>query len=313
MNATQPMRESSSYIEPFEIKTALTGLELANTDEVILGYLNFLKDLIPIHNMYFLHYLQPLQLFKSFYDQGYLELLQQDAMTAATREQMQVNVNRIFTHNKVLGDFIVDAQMGNPLTELITKAKELEADLTVVGQTTEHNRHSILAKRFVRRAHCNALLIPDQTKPKLTRILVPVDYSALSIKAIKTAVAITKQLEKPVPITCLSIYEIPPINWYKVQRTEQQMKKMIEQDRQTAFEALKAEHFPGNQGNIHLELIEKIRPGIGKYIMNFAQDNQYDLIIMGAKGHSTFERLMLGSVTEQVVTLTKSIPVLVIR
>jgi nucleotide-binding universal stress UspA family protein len=49
-----------------------------------------------------------------------------------------------------------------------------------------------------------------------------------------------------------------------------------------------------------------------RHITNFAMLNETDLIIMGAQGHSSWENLWFGSVTENVVETAIS-PVLVIR
>ena len=312
MKANQPISPETQYIEPFSIERALIGLELSGTDDAILNYLNFIRNVIPTKQMYFLHYLETLRAFEALYDENYLELLEHDAITQATKKELQQKVNQAFGDHALRG-YIVDALMGNPLEELLEKSRMMEADLIVVGQKTQPGSHSILAKRFVRKVSCNALLIPDEAPPKLTRILVPIDYSPLSIKAIQTAIAINKQLKEPVPITCINIFEIPPINWYRIQRTDEQMKTMLKKDREMAFAALKKKHFPIHGNNIQIELIHKENYGAGRYIMDFATKFNYDLIIMGAKGHSSFERLFLGSVTERVVALTKSIPVLVVR
>jgi nucleotide-binding universal stress UspA family protein len=56
-----------------------------------------------------------------------------------------------------------------------------------------------------------------------------------------------------------------------------------------------------------------MKPGIGSYIMDTVTDAGADLVVMGAKGHSHVERLLMGSVTEKVLALTTQIPVLVVK
>lgn len=311
MDASHPIRKEMT-IAPFQVEHGLVGIELGSSDGTVLAYLNFLSQFIPFKQFHFLHFLEPLRLFESLYQEGYLELLQHEAMTLASQEKMEELV-RVAFQGQIQGQYIVDAKMGNALGELVGAAAEIPADLVIAGQKTGTNQHSILARKFVRKVKSNALVIPDQTEAKLTRILVPIDYSPLSIEAVRTAVAINQRLEVPVPITCVNVFEVPPVNWYRIQRSEKQMKTMLAADRSYAFDALKAKFFPIDKGNINLHLIEKERPGVGSYIMDYANKNQYDLIIMGAKGHSNFEQMILGSVTEKVVALTQSIPVLIIR
>lgn len=47
-------------------------------------------------------------------------------------------------------------------------------------------------------------------------------------------------------------------------------------------------------------------------IINFAENNNMDLIVMGTLGKTGFERLLMGSVAEKVVRYSK-VPVLVVR
>lgn len=47
-------------------------------------------------------------------------------------------------------------------------------------------------------------------------------------------------------------------------------------------------------------------------ILNFAEDNNIDMIIVGSLGKSGYERILLGSVSEKIVRHAK-IPVLVVR
>jgi len=47
-------------------------------------------------------------------------------------------------------------------------------------------------------------------------------------------------------------------------------------------------------------------------IVNFAEDNNIDMIIVGSLGKSRYERIVLGSVSEKVVRHAK-VPVLVVR
>ena len=47
--------------------------------------------------------------------------------------------------------------------------------------------------------------------------------------------------------------------------------------------------------------------------MDYAYDKKADLIVMGAKGHSQVELLLMGSVTEKVLAVNESIPTLVVK
>ena len=53
--------------------------------------------------------------------------------------------------------------------------------------------------------------------------------------------------------------------------------------------------------------------GIAQYIMDYATSEEAGLIVMGAKGHSQVELLLMGSVTEKLLAINESIPTLVVK
>jgi len=50
----------------------------------------------------------------------------------------------------------------------------------------------------------------------------------------------------------------------------------------------------------------------GEAIARFAEDNKFDLVIMGSHGHGALARLVMGSVTTQVLAHC-GVPVLLVR
>ena len=88
---------------------------------------------------------------------------------------------------------------------------------------------------------------------------------------------------------------------------------MVEEDRMAAFDAFIATHLSEGEDNIEQQLVEKDRPGIAHYVMDYAKEQDVDFIVMGARGHSKVELLLLGSVTESVLAGNKHIPTLVVK
>ena len=74
------------------------------------------------------------------------------------------------------------------------------------------------------------------------------------------------------------------------------------------------EKFAANYpGEIETLILDQEGGSIAPYLFDCAKMEKADLIIMGAKGHSQVERLLIGSVTERMMTINKEIPTLVIR
>ena len=126
-------------------------------------------------------------------------------------------------------------------------------------------------------------------------------------------------LEKPkavnpeASITCVNIYELPDLSAYRLQRTPGELHQMVEEDRSQAFRAFLHEYAGEEAASISNSLIHKSDMGVSHHITYFAREHQCDLIVIGAKGHSRMERLVLGSVTENLLSDNEDFPILVVK
>jgi nucleotide-binding universal stress UspA family protein len=141
----------------------------------------------------------------------------------------------------------------------------------------------------------------------MKRILIPIDFSVYSEEAVKVGAKIAKtnnceiillhMLELPSQTTDVfsAGKSIPEIMYYK-----NQMIKNLD-------DLMDVEYLKGLNISKAFEF-EKVAEGI----IDSSQKNKVDLIIMGSKGTSGLEELLIGSNTEKVVRLS-NIPVLVIK
>jgi len=313
MNKTESNVKDMPQVKPFEVNQAMVALELGNTDDAILHYLNFLTQKIPTQALYFLHVLPEINLYNTLYEEEARTVFGNDyELDRDVIERMELSIKgKIAAEKDLFIEF--DVKEGNPLEQLLQDADEVKADLVVIGQKTTPGSHGILAKKLARQVSCNALVIPDQARRNITSILVPIDFSPNSAEALKTAVAINKQLPEPAEIVVLNVYEVPDLSVYKIGKTREQLHAMLEEDRTAALQAFIRRFVPEAEDSIRKELIPKDMPGVANYLMDFALENDTDFIVMGAKGHSKVELLLLGSVTEKMLTLNKSIATLIVK
>lgn len=136
------------------------------------------------------------------------------------------------------------------------------------------------------------------------KILVPVDGSKNSLKALEKAIYISQLSGAKITILHV-ISALPPIPitdtviQYKG-RMKEQAKKYFKEARQIASKN-------------HIELDERIIFGYPDYdVSYFANDNKFDLVVMGSRGMSPIKELFLGSTSNATVHRSK-IPVLVVK
>lgn len=302
----------SQKVEPFQIRQGMLALELGSTDNKTLEYLDFLTGQVPTGAIYFLHVLPRFDIINSMLGReadGRVSNYEiNDEVVAKMNREIRA---RMSTHEGMHVEF--DVKEGSPLEQLLDDAEDVNADLVIIGQKSGVSRHGILAKNLARRAPGNTLIVPDRSKVRLNRILVPVDFSQNSIDAMHTALSLNESLEKPAEIVAVNIYEMPNLSVYKIQRTREQFEKMLQKDHEEAFEAFLNTHFPDHKEQIRIKLIMQEAPGIAQYLMELATDEKADMIVMGAKGHSKVELLLLGSVTEKLLAINEHIPTLVVK
>ncbi|GAB5552800.1 MAG: hypothetical protein Sapg2KO_23910 [Saprospiraceae bacterium] len=302
---------ASTHITPFHVREMMVALELGPADQSVLDYLDFLSTQIPIRSVYFAHILPPLRLFNpnaeaenmifSHYE------LNLEAISQMRTELEARSINERVEH---LG---FEVHKGNPLEELINSAREVFTDLLVIGQRSGAGEHGVLARNLARRVENNALIVPEKAWPKLKCIMVPFDFSEYSIKALKMALSIQAAAGEEIKVVPVHIYEMPNLSIYKVQKTAKQLQSMVEADRKDAFRDLLNIYLPDFVDQLDLKLIEQGGPGVARFLLKAAQEIEADLLVIGAKGHSKVERLVLGSVTEKLCSINEKIPTLIVK
>lgn len=141
------------------------------------------------------------------------------------------------------------------------------------------------------------------TKP-IKKILVPFDGSTNSVKALVQAIRIAKTTNAT--ITGLYVLNTPGLK-----DTAKVLKKWRNKARQEAFDIL--DRAKGRVEYEGLNFNEKVLSGNpGQVISNFAKNNNFDMIIIGARGLSAIKAAFLGSVSNYVVHMSK-IPVMIVH
>lgn len=299
-------------VEPYIIEQVMAGLEMGAMDEPLLKYMEFLSGLLPVESAYFLHVVPRFDLYRFRFEKELQSVAAQLELKENLVNQMANSINSNLSKRKGI-DIEYDIREGDPLEEILKDAEEVSADLVVIGQKNQVKTHGILAKKLSRNVKCNALIVPENSKHSLKKILVPIDFSEYSVKALRIAIAINKQLKEPAEITCLNIYELPDFASFNISRTRENFGQMMKEDRMEAMQSFCKTYFPDEHQNIQKVVLQKETTWTPHYLMDYAQENETDFVVMGAKGHSKVALLMMGSVTEKFLSINESIPTLVVK
>ena len=147
---------------------------------------------------------------------------------------------------------------------------------------------------------------------KFENILVPLDGSGYSIKAVEYAGRMAKGFNSKL----IALYILPSSIRYNLPSNKEnsEINSQFNQIIQGSY--IEAQNWLKDIAKkIDIEIVTEViiaKESIVSEIIEFAEQRSIDLIIMGTRGRTGFKKLLLGSVASGVVTYSHC-PVLVIR
>jgi len=139
------------------------------------------------------------------------------------------------------------------------------------------------------------------------KLLVPTDYSELSVSAIDCAMAFSRMSGARIYLMH-TLDTIPVLALQAVDLTTEAVMSETERNARTDLHLFAVSKI----GNIH-DLVEVVRKGIAEEeIVKFAKEEDVDLIIMATHGRSGLSHVLMGSVAEKVIQQSP-VPVLVVN
>lgn len=139
------------------------------------------------------------------------------------------------------------------------------------------------------------------------KILLPIDGSQSSLNAAKYVAKFAKNSRSPVKVTLVSVHDDVGLGHVK-----QFVAKSVIDDylREVSEKELKAAQKVLDTARIKHNMVIK-RGHISEEIISLANKDKVDLIIMGAKGRSSFVDVLIGSVAQRVSSSAKQAVLLV--
>ena len=190
-------------------------------------------------------------------------------------------------------------------TVILEYVQQEDIDVIVMGT---HGRRGLghvflgsVAEEVVRVAPCPVFTIREQKHPKpmehINKILVPIDFSSHSKLALAYAKSIAKTYDSSLQILHVVEDKVHPAFYVTGKDTifdfMPQIKSKSTELATKLLNDLKSTKVPAE-----IFIIEGIA---AKEIVNFADENETDLIVISTHGLTGVEHFFLGSVTEKVV------------
>ena len=209
-------------------------------------------------------------------------------------EQILVEAVAFFKQEGVIADEKL-VEHAEPAEAITKQAHEGSYGLIVMGQRKDVGEEPHLgstAERVTRHSDTPVLIVSSARE--IQRMLIPFDGSRNAEKALQYAAYLAKNIGAK--MTLLYVHH-PELIALRPEKAKQVENRILSR----ASDILEK-----------TELDKRVESGDpAKIIIQTAKAGNYDLIVMGSKGHSAVERYFLGSVSEHVIHYTDSSVLLV--
>ncbi len=291
-------------------KRALIALDLSTMDEQLMDAMLMLQPTLQLEQLYFLHVMPDFTAPRNLDAQFQKMFAPEMPVDERARNQLAQKVQEKFDGQKGL-KLQVDVREGKPYQKVIHWLEVKEAELLVVGNKKQSAGSGITARKAARKVDSHLLLVPDAPLKPIQKILVPVDFSDHSARALHFAETLSGSLPEA-ELDTLYVIDLPPLDYYALPYDQSGFRKvLLESAEQNQTKFFKDHQFDPKK--IQAKFIENTYSNAGVHVHEFAVENDYDLIVIGAQGHSALESFVFGSVTEKLATVHKDCPIFVVR
>lgn len=276
-------------VTPGAYHNALATLSLGPEDDDLIEYAKFLVKIGVIKKLSFVHAASPANADKNTLDE------KRKCLAQLASERLSSEFNQS------LGAVIL-LEGDSRLDSLISYIQRHEIDLALVGHRAKTGGQRSLARRLAMVSRASVWMAPEGSKPQISGVLAPVDFSAASADSLRQAIGLAAKAHV-VEVSALHVYFDPSVLRYE------EHDEVVKGEEAATFEHFMTEIDP--QGLAVTPVFEE-SSNAAHAILRQAEAKGADLIVISTRGRSRAALSLLGSVTSQVMAEAK-IPVLAVK
>lgn len=292
-----------------QFRRLLAALDLSSMDKDILKFLAVNASLLGVEKAYFLHIMPDFSSPRNM-DVEFQKLFAPEyPIDEKVKDKLSLDAEEIV--GKDTFSYDIEVIEGKPYEKLLRWVKIKEIGLLVVGKKAFSEGSGITAKRVTRNAGCNVLILPTGAEANIRRVVVPLDFSANSLKALNSALSL-KRLNEELKVEGVYVVDLPPDDYYSRSKPGSGYRGVLMESAKAAYHQFTEEH-DIDLDTLEMKFLENTGNSVARHLQDFAEQQSGTLVLMGAKGHSPFENFLFGSVTEKLADAPSAVPILVVR
>ncbi|AKP52374.1 universal stress protein [Cyclobacterium amurskyense] len=291
----------------YQIKKIIVCLDQSEMDKTLVKFATFIAKSNQSKKIYFTNIIRNLSIPKDVLAE-FPNLI--DNMVEERKSQMKqvVKENQDPDFNISTAFIVREGQLSKKVLKL---ANEKSADLILVGKKTSIPGSGVISQRLARRASCSLLIVPENSQPKVKKILVPSDFSDYSKDALEEAIEITEKNDGKSEIVCQNVYSVPSGYHFTGKSYEEFSEIMLMHAQVNYKKFIRKIDTKGHTITPLYTRDEDDDPVVD--ILNKAKEIEASIIIIGAKGRTAATALFIGSLAERLIQINNKVPLLVTR
>ncbi len=288
------------------MKRIMVGLDFSSMDAKLITYTGFISYFLKPEKIYFFNVQPNMDIPEKLFVDPQLNTLTIDEKLV---DQMKQEVNRFFPdHQDYDVDYVI--QEGSEQKEILRWTHIKQVDLLIVGLKGSEKGSGLIPRQLARKVFCSIMFVPERSRPRLNRVLVPTDFSAYSMKALEMGLDLIQGNEDAM-VYLQHIYHVP-IGYTKTGKTEKEFATIMERHAEEECEAF-LKGIPSQKAIKKIFTYDARTRSPAYLIHDQANHMEADAIVIGARGRNALTALFLGSVTEKLLGIDTDIPIFVAK
>ncbi len=278
-------------------------LDLSDIDTTLVKYAVFLANKAAIEKIYLFHNIR-----YDFLESVDFSSSEVSQLKSVVAKKIQKRFEHLFQVTGKTYEVVVEDD--NSTTNAIMNFKQQNnIDLLVMGKKNEEDGAGIIPQKImsIDKQTTPLLLIPEKAKLRFDHQLAAIDLAPSSKKLLNASSELEKILD--IETTYLHVYKLPVTYFPYIEEENDVIQKDIRKRAERKFSAfLKSTDITSNSWQLQL----KKGVNVTKTIVNYANANEVDLILLGRIGKTNLLGNKLGGVARRFLATSLSQVLLIV-
>lgn len=290
-----------------QLEHILICMDLSEMDDILIRYGNFLVEKFKPRSVTFLHVIKsyeiPPEMIAAFphLDQPLSEIV---------REELQEKIDIHFTEKEAT-QTIVEVAEGSTTDNIVKYARERNIPFALMGKKIGYEGQGGIVRKVIGIIPSSVLLISETTQAQLDHVLVRMDFSRMSLLALKLALKL--QEISNAKISCHHVYKLP-IKYFPQTTPGEDQKLMGHVEKYSRIEYMKFMKKHGlSPDNISFSTSLDPESDEAHILYTKALSIGADAIFIGSKIKSQLADIIIDNTSEKLASTEKNLPVLIVK